>query len=237
MKKISVLLAFLTFFLANVAFAQGAAVVASLTGTARVQTGAATPRTLRQGDEVRQGDTVSTAANSSVVLKFDDGEIVALTQNSRMTITAYQYERTTSSGNMLLSLVTGGMRAVTGLLGHTHPERVAYRAATATIGIRGTDVTIVTDGTDSEVTVKDGSVTVTVGAQTVVVSDGQTYYVHNGTITTTPPPGFNSKPATDLGTVVFGGLEGTDTVGVSSPTGGNISITNVPGGGGSVSPH
>ena len=116
---------------------------------------------MRQGDEVAQGDTVITGANSSAVLKFDDGQVVALTANSRMTITAYQYNPATESGNVLLSLVTGGMRAITGLIGRRSPSQVAYRAATATIGIRGTDGTIATNGTDVVVTVTDGVMTFT----------------------------------------------------------------------------
>jgi hypothetical protein len=182
-KKISVLLAFVALLFANLALAQGAAVVASLVGTAQVQTGNDTPRALRLGDRVQQGDTLSTGAASNVVLKFDDGEVTALTQNSRMTITAYQYEPTSRTGNMLLSLVRGGMRAVTGLLGASHPDRVAYRAATATIGIRGTDVDIATDGTDVVVTVNSGTITLLLGSQSITLTAGQSATIHNGTIT------------------------------------------------------
>jgi hypothetical protein len=192
-KKLSVLFAFVALLFAQLALAQGSATVTSVVGTANVQTGPGTPRALRMGDQVQQGDTISTGANSSVVMKFDDGEVTALTQNSRMTITAYQYERTSGNGNILLSLVTGGMRAITGLLGHAHPERVAYRAATATIGIRGTDVTFATDGSDVEVHVQDGEITLNVGGQTQVMKTGDTFYVHNGAIFTTVPPGFNSR--------------------------------------------
>jgi hypothetical protein len=182
-KKISALLAFAALFAAHLAFAQGSAVVTAVSGSAQVQTGSATPRTLRQGDEVAQGDTVSTAAASSLVLKFDDGHVAALTQNSRMTITAYQYEAGGRTGNMLLSLITGGMRAVRGLLGRSQPERVAYRAATATIGIRGTDATIVTDGRDVAVTVSEGAVTFTHAGETIVIPAGRGAFLHDGRIT------------------------------------------------------
>jgi len=145
MKKISVLLALLALFCANLAFAAGA-IVTSLNGSAQVQTGSQTPRTLREGDTVNQGDTVFTGGASSLVLKFDDGQVAALTSNSRMTVTGYQYNATASSGSVLLSLITGGMRTITGLIGHRNPSNVTYRAATATIGIRGTDVTFATQG-------------------------------------------------------------------------------------------
>jgi hypothetical protein len=244
-KTISVLFAFVALLFAEFALAQGSAVVATLVGRAQVQTGNATPRLLRLGDQVLQGDTLSTGANSSLVLKFDDGEVAALSQNSRMTITAYQFEPTSRTGNMLLSLVRGGMRAVTGLLGRNNPERVAYRAATATIGIRGTDVSIVTDGTDTEVHVTDGSVTVTVGTQTFTLNPGQTAYVHNGAITLSPPAGFHSMDASvnelDTYTATLRTVGAQVEVQPGSGTG-TVTVTNIPGGGGAgggppVSPH
>ncbi len=78
MKTISVLLALTALLFTDLALAAGAQVT-SLTGTVQVQTGAAAPRTLRQGDQVAQGDTVSTGPGSSVVLRFDDGQVAALT--------------------------------------------------------------------------------------------------------------------------------------------------------------
>src|SRR5882672_4797013 len=168
MKKISVLLALMALFFTDLALAAGA-VATSVTGAVQVQTGTGAPRPVRQGDEFLQGETISTGANSAAVLKFDDGQVVALTSNSRMTITAYQYNPATESGNMLLSLVTGGMRAITGLIGRRTPNQVAYRAATATIGIRGTDGTIVTNGTDVVVTVNDEVMTITMGNQVLTV--------------------------------------------------------------------
>jgi len=122
MKKLSVFLALVTLFFAQLALAAGA-VVTSTTGTVSVQTGQASSRALRTGDQVAQGDTIITGANSAAVLKFDDGQVVALTSNSRMQVTNYQYNPATESGNVLLSLVSGGMRAITGLIGREPPTR------------------------------------------------------------------------------------------------------------------
>ncbi|MGZ5081978.1 MAG: FecR family protein [Usitatibacter sp.] len=179
MKKLSVLLALMALFFADLALAAGA-VATSVTGTVQVQTGTAAPRPVRQGDEVAQGDTLSTGPNSAAVLKFDDGQVVALTSNSRMAITAYQYNPANESGNVLLSLVTGGMRAITGLIGRRSPNQVAYRAATATIGIRGTDGTIATNGTDVVVTVTDGVLTLTQGDLTLTIAAGEAVFTRPG---------------------------------------------------------
>lgn len=172
MKKLSVLLALLTFFFADLALA-GSAVATSVVGNVQVKTGNAAARPIRQGDEVNQGDTLSTGPASSLVVKFDDGQIAALTANSRMTITAYQYNPQAGTGNVLLSLIDGGMRAITGLIGRRSPNQVAYRAATATIGIRGTDVTIATAGGDVVVTVTEGAISFTFAGQTITIPAGQ----------------------------------------------------------------
>ncbi len=180
MKKISALLALWVLFFAGLALAN-TATITSATGTVQAQTGTAPVRVLRVGDLVRQGDTIITGSGSSVVMRFEDGQVNALTANSRMTITAYQYNPQTQSGNVLLSLIDGGMRAITGLIGNRTPNNVAYRAATATIGIRGTDITIVVAGNTIVVTVLAGSISytapngqrVTVGTNEAVASQGQ----------------------------------------------------------------
>lgn len=181
MKMFSILLALVALCFTGLALAS--AVATSVSGTVGVQTGTGAPRVLRQGDEVSQGDTVFTGGASSLVLKFDDGQIAALSSNSRMQVTSYQYNREARSGNVLLSLLSGGMRAITGLLGHAHPDRVSYRAATATIGIRGTDVDIVVGDNIVAVSVNDGSITFTFNGVTVNVPTGQGAIGSNGQIT------------------------------------------------------
>jgi len=173
MKKISLLLALMAFFFTDLALA-ASAVVTSLTGNVQVQTGGAAPRPLRLGDEVVQGDTVVTGAASSVVLKFDDGQVAALTASSRMQVTAYTFNPQAKTGNILLSLVVGGMRAITGLIGHNQPDNVKFRAATATIGIRGSEGSIVTDGVSRvAVTVIEGAFTFTYAGETIVIPAGR----------------------------------------------------------------
>ena len=173
MKRVSAFLALVALLFAGLAFANTATVTSS-TGTVQVRTGTAPARVLRTGDLVRQGDTVTTGPVSSAVLKFEDGQVAALTANSTMTVTAYQYNPQTGGGSVLLSLINGGMRAITGLIGRRTPNNVAYRAANATIGIRGTDVTIVTSQGNVVVTVTEGIISFAFpGRPTVTVPAGQ----------------------------------------------------------------
>jgi hypothetical protein len=166
-KLITIVFALFTLALGELALAS--AVVTTATGITEVQAGTAPARPLRVGDRVNQGDTVVTGAASSLVLKFDDGQVTALTANSRLTVTAFQYAPDTQRGNVLLSLVSGGMRLVSGLIGKNQPQNVAVRAVTATIGIRGTDISVSLQGGNVLLTVNDGQATFTVGGQTVTV--------------------------------------------------------------------
>ncbi|MBL8516638.1 MAG: FecR domain-containing protein [Betaproteobacteria bacterium] len=135
-----------------------AAQVSNLTGTAQAIPGAGAPRALKQGDRVNQGETVSTGAGSSIVMTFDDGQIVALTANARLAINTYNYNKEKpAESNVLLNLASGGMRAITGLIGKAKPSNVAYRAGNATIGIRGTDLEIGAGGDDLYVIANEGA--------------------------------------------------------------------------------
>src|SRR6185437_2307948 len=133
--------------------------------------------TVHEGDTVNARDVVITGAASSVVLRFDDGEIASLGPTSRMSIDAYDYNATAKTGNIFLNLLTGGMRAVTGLIGRNSPQNVAYKAATATIGIRGTDVTMAVESGETVVAVLEGAITVRVGNQTIPVPAGDAIYI------------------------------------------------------------
>ncbi len=95
----------------------------SVSGNVTAQTGAAAPRLVRQGDTLRAGDTVITGAASSAVLRFEDGQIAALSANSRMLIQASDYNAQAKTGNIVLNLLSGGMRAITGLIGRNLAEQ------------------------------------------------------------------------------------------------------------------
>jgi hypothetical protein len=160
------------------------AVVTELVGTAqRIPDGAA-PIALKNGDAINERDTVQTGENSGVVLRFEDGQRATIGASSRMTVNAYTYDlKDPAKSNVLLSLLTGSMRAITGLIGKSRPDKVAFRAGTATIGIRGTDVTFATTGGDVVVSVNDGVISFTFGGRTVEVQRGQAVLTQNGQLT------------------------------------------------------
>lgn len=161
------------------------AVVTDLTGTAQATPVTGASRALKNGDAVNERDTIQTGDKSGLVLRFEDGQIAALGANSRMTVSAYNYDvKEPAKSNVLLSLLTGGMRAITGFIGKARPDRVSYLAGTATIGIRGTDVSFATVGADVVVTVLDGVISFTFGTTTVTITAGNAALARDGKVTT-----------------------------------------------------
>ena len=72
-------------------------------------------------------------------MKFNDGAETVLRPESQMKVDAYKYDdQKPESDNVLFSLIKGGMRSVTGLIGKRNREKVQFTAPNATVGIRGT---------------------------------------------------------------------------------------------------
>ena len=150
------------------------ATVFDVSGAVQAIPGAGSPRALRKGDSLNQGETIVTADGASIVLRFEDGQVVALTPRSRFTISNYTYDRAApEKSNVLLSLIEGGMRAVTGLIGKRNPASVNYKAAQATIGIRGTDISVATVGGDLAISVTEGGISFTFQGKTTTVNAGE----------------------------------------------------------------
>ncbi len=93
---------------------------------------------LARGAEVHSGDTLRVGDASNMQVRFTDEAITALRSNSVFRIDDYKFEEKTNLGKSFFSLVKGGMRTITGLIGRFNRENYAVRAQTATIGIRGT---------------------------------------------------------------------------------------------------
>ena len=88
---------------------------------------------------VTEGDIVITADSSYARIKWADGGEIVMRPGSQLKIDAYKYEEGNPQGdNIVLSLIKGGMRSVTGLLGRRNPGQFKVGTPNATIGIRGT---------------------------------------------------------------------------------------------------
>jgi hypothetical protein len=109
------------------------------TGTPQATDTAGVVRTLKRGDEVFEGERLSTDARARLQVSFVDGAYVSLQPNSEYAIEIYRYSgQPDGTEQASYRLLKGGVRALTGLIGRQNTEAYKVHTPVATIGIRGT---------------------------------------------------------------------------------------------------
>ncbi|KAB8059616.1 iron dicitrate transport regulator FecR [Janthinobacterium sp. FT14W] len=89
--------------------------------------------------EVEQGDTLLTEKETYALIKLIDNSEITLKPNTSFVIEQFSYVAEQPDGDhAIFSLLKGGLRSVTGLLGKRNKERFEMKTPAATIGIRGT---------------------------------------------------------------------------------------------------
>lgn len=136
------------------AMAETAGRVLALAGTATIER-AGQQLPLTAGALVESGDTLSVGERSTLQVRFTDESVVALRANSQFRINNYRFDKNAETDRSLLGLIRGGMRTITGLIGKANQKNYMVQTATATIGIRGTNFSVVTCNNDC--TRPDGS--------------------------------------------------------------------------------
>ncbi|MEF3697286.1 FecR family protein [Desulfolutivibrio sp.] len=94
-------------------------------------------------DPVLVGDTVATAAESSLQIMFSDGTILAMGPESLFTVDALVNEwgqEKTLTNTMKFSYGPGVFRAVTGIISERNPRAFSVDTPLGAIGIRGTEL-------------------------------------------------------------------------------------------------
>lgn len=113
--------------------------VTHLSGTLSVKKLDGSSKLLSIKSQVQEGDLISTEAETYARIKFVDGGEVVLRPNTQLKVETYAFQEGKPEGdNVVLNMLKGGLRAVTGLIGKRNRDKVAYQTPTATIGIRGT---------------------------------------------------------------------------------------------------
>jgi hypothetical protein len=150
--------------------------------------------------KVEAGDLLATAQDTFARVKFVDGSEITLRPSSQLRVDAFNYdEKNAEQDNALFSLLKGGLRTITGLVGKRKPRSYEMRTTTATIGIRGTNFGLLLCQGDCgnirnslgqvpkdglHVDVAQGVISVTNGSGQVLFSAGQFGYVESSA---TPP--------------------------------------------------
>ena len=139
MKWLAPCLAAPLLLLAQLALAQSAGEVEFSRGVGFAQTPGQVPRTLGKGLPLQQGDRLTTSEGGSAIIRLADGTRMTVRPNSELVLQQYQFQENAPDNSMLMQLVRGGFRAVTGLISKNAPNAARVQTSTATIGIRGTD--------------------------------------------------------------------------------------------------
>jgi hypothetical protein len=167
------------------------------TGSVFMQQGSAPERTVTAGQSFDPGATFRTGANGNLVLKFEDGQLSTLRPDSSFRVDQFSFNpKNPSAGNSAITLLTGAMRFVTGLVGSTNRGNVRIATRTATIGIRGTDLVFDSAG---NAFVLVGGISLTPGGATqpILISLGQ-FASPVSTTPSTAVPGFFQASANAL---------------------------------------
>jgi len=130
-------------------------------------------RPLTKGAEINAGDTIKTT-DGRLQARFSDGGYISLQPDTEFKVEEYSFSgKADGSEKGFFSLLKGGLRAITGSIGHTN--RQAYRVDTpvATIGIRGTEFIAIL-GARLLVRVGDGAVFLANPAGNIMLYKGQT---------------------------------------------------------------
>ncbi|MBU4113836.1 MAG: FecR family protein [Gammaproteobacteria bacterium] len=109
-------------------------------GDVQISDSAGRARQLKKGDAVSEGDTLISAASATAQVRMQDGGFIALRPETQL-----KFDRFVFSGKQdgqeqsFFSLLKGGFRAVTGLIGQINKRNYRITTPVATVGIRGTD--------------------------------------------------------------------------------------------------
>lgn len=208
--------------------AQVAGTVVNLSGPLMVRKADGAVKVLALKSEVEQGDTLVSEKNTYAQIRFVDNSEVTLKPNTTFKVEAFAYEQDKpASDSASFTLVKGGLRSVTGLLGKRNRERFQLKTPTSTIGIRGTTFIaemVAPPGINQQpgkmapglhVSVIDGAIVVSNPAGAQLFSSGQFGFVGdlrtppvivpaNPTLRFTPPPIFSSSLTSNTSTSAGG---------------------------------
>jgi len=103
---------------------------------------------LKRRSIIFEKDEIHVGKDSKAQFRMSDQALISLQANSVLKIEKYQFQEGNSANSVLMELLSGGLRTITGAIGKNDKKAYELRTPLATIGIRGThfEVNIVTNG-------------------------------------------------------------------------------------------
>jgi len=130
-------------------------------------------------NEIVVSDTlISTGDDSAALLKFEDGQIVTMQANSLFRVREYRYDaKKAENSSILFSMLKGGLRFVTGLIGQRKKQAFRLLTPNATLGIRGTEFMVAMVDNSLYSQVQAGKISMTNAAGVSELGAGQSAVV------------------------------------------------------------
>jgi len=153
--------------------AAGAANIDFAIGEVQALSAATGSRNLSKGAKVISGETVRTGEGRAQ-LRFDDGAIISLQPNTEFRIDSYHFSGQPDGKEQgFFTLLKGGLRTLTGLVGRFNRDSYKVTTSVATIGIRGTEYTLSYLGAESiAVATGEGAIEVCNGGGCAILVSG-----------------------------------------------------------------
>ena len=121
------------------AWAAPVGTITDVSGPLLVRKADGTVMVLSQKSTVDSGDTLVSEKDTYARIRFIDNSEITLKPNTQFKIENFAYDQAKpQEDNAFFSLVKGGLRSITGLLGKRNRDKFGLNTPTATIGIRGT---------------------------------------------------------------------------------------------------
>jgi hypothetical protein len=173
------------------ALAAGVAQVDFASGSVSATAPNGQSRALQRGSEIQVGETITTQQGRAQ-LRFADGAYMSLQPQTEFKVEEFKFAggKGDASDSIVMNLVRGGLRTITGLIGRNNRQSYRLKTDVATIGIRGTEYSV--KYTNSiELSCADGAVSVDNQSGSFVVTGGSTVMVSNQN---TAPQTTDQKP-------------------------------------------
>ncbi|HSH97518.1 MAG: FecR domain-containing protein, partial [Methylophilaceae bacterium] len=136
-------------------------------------------RQISKGDEINPGDTIKTT-DGRVQVRFSDGGYMSFQPNTEFKVEDYSYSgKTDGTEKAFFRLIAGGLRAITGVVGHANKPNYKVSTPVATIGIRGSEYFANYNG-KLTAHCNHGSIYVANDQGNLILFRGQTAVVANG---------------------------------------------------------
>src|SRR5256885_3659951 len=116
----------------------------SVVGDVRVGREGAPQRVAQRAAEFYEGESIVTAVGALAQLRMTDGALMSVRGDTEIKLERFSYAgEQDRNASFFMSVLKGGLRTITGVIGRQNRERYRITTATVTIGVRGTDFEVV----------------------------------------------------------------------------------------------